>query len=132
MHQLGAYRTSGRPTARRPIPPGEILAHELDEIGLPAKNPADMIEVPPIAYQVVAKKRNITADTALAQYFGMPADFWINLQSAYELNLARRRVGKGLRTDSQAHRDDVFSTEPQPSGSGQDDNVFFATGTSGL
>jgi len=52
--------------ARTPIHPGEILADELEEIGLSAKKLADAIEVPPNRlYQVLAGKRNITADTAL-------------------------------------------------------------------
>ena len=71
--------------ARTPIHPGEILVDELEEIGLPAKKLADVIQVPPNRlYQVLAGKQNVTADTALrlAQYFGMSADFWMNLQSA--------------------------------------------------
>jgi antitoxin HigA-1 len=79
--------------ARTPIHPGEILADELEEIGLTAKKLADVIQVPPNRlYQVLAGKRNVTADTALrlAQYFGIAPDFWTNLQSAYELDLARR------------------------------------------
>lgn len=86
--------------ARTPIHPGEILADELDEIGLTAKKLADVIEVPPNRlYQVLAGKRNVTADTALrlAQYFGMSADFWMNLQSAYELDLARKQNGKVIQ-----------------------------------
>lgn len=85
---------------RTPIHPGEILADELEEIGLSAKKLADVIEVPPNRlYQVLAGKRNVTADTALrlAQYFGTSADFWMNLQSAYELDLARRQVGKAIQ-----------------------------------
>jgi addiction module HigA family antidote len=44
-------------------------------------------------YQILAGKRNMTADTALrlGQYFGMSAAFWMNLQSMYELDLARPR-----------------------------------------
>lgn len=86
--------------ARTPIHPGEILADELEEIGLTAKRLADVLEVPPNRlYQIVAGKRNLTADTALrlAQYFGMSADFWMNLQSAYELDLARQQLGKALQ-----------------------------------
>lgn len=86
--------------ARTPIHPGEILADELEEIGLSAKKLADVIEVPPNRlYQVLAGKRNVTADTALrlAQYFGMSADFWMNLQSAYELDLARQENGKAIQ-----------------------------------
>jgi addiction module HigA family antidote len=86
--------------ARTPIHPGEILADELEEIGLTAKRLADVIEVPPNRlYQVLAGKRNVTADTALrlARYFGMAADFWMNLQSAYELDLARQQNGKAIQ-----------------------------------
>jgi len=85
--------------ARTPIHPGEILADELEEIGLSAKKLADLIEVPPNRlYQILAGKRNVTADTALrlAQYFGMSADFWMNLQSAYELDLVRKASGKQI------------------------------------
>jgi len=74
--------------ARTPIHPGEILADELAEIGITAKRLADVLEVPPNRlYQLLAGKRNVTPDTALrlSQYFGMSADFWMNLQSAYEL-----------------------------------------------
>ena len=86
--------------ARTPIHPGEILADELEEVGLSAKRLADIIEVPPNRlYQVLAGKRNVTADTALrlAQYFGMSADFWMNLQSAYELDLVRQQSGKAIQ-----------------------------------
>jgi len=85
---------------RTPIHPGEILADELEEIGLTAKKLADVIEVPPNRlYQILAGKRNITADTALrlGQYFGMSADFWMNLQTAYELDVARRENGEALQ-----------------------------------
>ncbi len=86
--------------ARTPIHPGEILADELEEIGLSAKKLADVIEVPPNRlYQLLAGKRNVTADTALrlSQYFGMSADFWMNLQSSYELDLARQQHGKEIQ-----------------------------------
>ena len=86
--------------ARTPIHPGEILADELEETGLSAKKLADMIDVPPNRlYQIIAGKRSMTADTALrlGQYFGMAADFWMNLQTAYELDLARRQNGKAIQ-----------------------------------
>ena len=86
--------------ARTPIHPGEILSDELEEIGLSAKRLADIIEVPPNRlYQILAGKRNLTADTALrlSQYFGMSADFWMNLQTAYELDLARQQNGKAIQ-----------------------------------
>lgn len=86
--------------ARTPIHPGEILGDELEEIGLSAKRLADVIQVPPNRlYQLLAGKRNVTADTALrlSRYFGMSADFWMNLQSAYELDLAREQNGKAIQ-----------------------------------
>jgi len=60
--------------ARPPIHPGEILADELEEIGLSAKKLADLIAVPANRlYRLWAGKRNVTADTALrlSQCFGM-------------------------------------------------------------
>jgi antitoxin HigA-1 len=86
--------------ARTPIHPGEILGDELEETGLTAKKLADVIEVPPNRlYQLSAGKRSITADTALrlGRYFGMSADFWMNLQTAYELDLARQQSGKAIQ-----------------------------------
>jgi addiction module HigA family antidote len=86
--------------ARTPIHPGEVLADELKETGVSAKKLADVIDVPANrVYQILAGKRNMTADTALrlAQYFGMSADFWMNLQSAYELDLARKESAKEIR-----------------------------------
>jgi addiction module HigA family antidote len=86
--------------ARTPIHPGEILGDELEEIGLSAKKLADVIQVPPNRlYQILAGKRNMTADTALrlGRYFGMSAAFWMNLQSAYELDLAHQQLGKTIQ-----------------------------------
>lgn len=86
--------------ARTPIHPGEILADELEELGITAKKLAGVLEIPPNRlYQLLAGKRNVTADTALrlGQYFGMSADFWMNLQSTYELDLARQEVGQAIQ-----------------------------------
>ena len=85
--------------ARTPIHPGEILADELEETGLSAKKLADFIEVAPNRlYQILAGKRNLTADTAmrLSRYFGTSPDFWKNLQSAYEIDSARQRIGRAI------------------------------------
>jgi addiction module HigA family antidote len=86
--------------ARTPIHPGEILSDELAETGASAKSVADLIQVPANRlYQILAGKRNLTADTALrlGQYFGMSPQFWMNLQSAYDLDLARQDIGKDLQ-----------------------------------
>jgi addiction module HigA family antidote len=85
---------------RTPIHPGKVLADELEKIELNAKKLADVIEVPSNRlYQILAGKRNMTADTALrlGQYFGMSPDFWMNLQSSYELDLARKESGKAIQ-----------------------------------
>jgi addiction module HigA family antidote len=99
--------------ARTPIHPGEILADELEETGLTPKKLAEVIDVPPNRlYQLSAGKRSMTADTALrlSQYFGMSADFWMNLQTAYELDLARQRHGKAIKRIPR--RSEI--AEPQP------------------
>jgi addiction module HigA family antidote len=99
---------------RTPIHPGEILADELEEIGLTAKKLADLIEVPPNRlYQLLAGKRNVTADTALrlSQYFGTSANFWMNLQTTYELDLARLQNGKAIQ---RIPKRSALSDEPQP------------------
>lgn len=98
---------------RTPIHPGEILADELEEIELSARSLAAVLEVPPNRlYQILAGKRNVTADTALrlAQYFGMSADFWMNLQTAYELDVARQQVGKAIERIPKRN----VSPEPRP------------------
>lgn len=85
--------------ARTPIHPGEILADELEAIGLSAKRLADLVRVPPNRLdEILAGKRRMTADTALrlARYFGTSAEFWMNLQTAYDLDLARQRLGDAI------------------------------------
>ena len=85
---------------RTPIHPGEILADELEEIGISAAELARLIEVPANRVsQIIAGKRGITADTALrlAQYFGTAAEFWMNLQKTYELDMARKEAGEAIK-----------------------------------
>ncbi len=85
--------------ARTPIHPGEVLADELEAIGLTARKLADILEVPSNRlYQILAGKRAVTADTALrlGKYFGMSADFWMNLQTAHDLDLARQQSGQQI------------------------------------
>jgi addiction module HigA family antidote len=86
--------------ARTPIHPGEILADELEEMDLSAGQLADILKVPANRlYQILAGKRSLTADTALrlARYFGSSPDFWMNLQSTYELDMARQKSEQVLR-----------------------------------
>ena len=80
---------------REPIHPGEFLADELDELGMGAAELARIIHVPANRIsQIIAGKRNITADTALrlGQYFGTGPRIWLNLQQSFELDLAMQRI----------------------------------------
>ncbi len=84
---------------RTPIHPGKILADEMDELSLSAAELARLIQVPANRIsQILAGKRNITADTALrlGRYFNTSADLWMNLQKTYELDLARAQLGSEL------------------------------------
>lgn len=85
--------------ARTPIHPGEILADELNEIGVSAAALARTLSVPPNRIsQIIAGRRAISADTALrlARYFGTTPDLWMNLQKTYELDLARQQLGAAI------------------------------------
>ena len=86
--------------ARTPIHPGEILSDEMEELNMSASALSAVLGVPPNRlYQIVAGKRNLTADTALrlARYFGTSPEFWMNLQSIYELDLARKAIGAAIK-----------------------------------
>jgi addiction module HigA family antidote len=82
-----------------PIHPGEILAVEIEELGISASALARALDVPANRVTgVVNGKRAITADTALrlARYFGTSARFWMNLQQSYDLALAERELGLAI------------------------------------
>ena len=84
---------------REPIHPGEFLADELHELGMSAAALARIIHVPANRIsQIIAGKRNITAATALrlGRYFGTGPQIWLNLQKAYELDLARQEIGQEI------------------------------------
>lgn len=84
---------------RDPIHPGEILADELQEIGMKPVELAARIGVPDNhIYQILQGQRSITADIALRleKFFNTGPEFWLNLQSAYELDAARQQLGDTL------------------------------------
>jgi addiction module HigA family antidote len=87
----------------KPVHPGSILKQEfLDPLGVSAYRLAKDINVPRnhIA-AIVGGKRAVTADTALrfARYFGADAQSWINLQTRYDLAVARRAAGKRIERE---------------------------------
>ena len=82
------------------IHPGEHLAEELKELDISAAELARRLDVPTNRItQILNGTRAITGDTALrlAHFFGTSAEFWLNLQSLYELRLAEKKAGKSIR-----------------------------------
>jgi antitoxin HigA-1 len=82
------------------IHPGEHLAEELKELGMSAAELARRLQVPTNRITSILKgERAITGDTALrlAHFFGTSAEFWLNLQSLYELRIAQKKAGKSIR-----------------------------------
>jgi len=83
----------------KPIHPGEILLDELEELNLSAAELARMVHVPPNRISmIVAGKRAISADTALrlGRWFGTGPKLWLNLQQAYDLDVALLEAGSAL------------------------------------
>jgi addiction module HigA family antidote len=82
------------------VHPGEILLKEfLEPMDLSQNRIAREIGVPPRRInEIVQGKRAVTADTALrlARYFGVSEAFWMGLQSDYDLEEARKGLGKKL------------------------------------
>src|SRR6059058_2396248 len=84
----------------RAIHPGEHLAEELDALDMSAAELARRLKVPTNRVTgILNGQRAITGDTALrlGHFFGTSPEFWLNLQSLYELRLAEQRAGKTLR-----------------------------------
>jgi addiction module HigA family antidote len=82
------------------IHPGEHLAEELEALDMNAAELARKIGVPTNRVtQILNGTRAVTGDTALrlAHFFGMSAQFWLNLQSLYDLRLAQQKVGKSIK-----------------------------------
>jgi addiction module HigA family antidote len=84
----------------RPIHPGEVLREEfLIPMDLSAHALAMALAVPaPRINDIVREKRGVTADTALrlARYFGTSAEFWMGLQTDYDLRKAEAQVKDAL------------------------------------
>ncbi len=83
------------------IHPGEHLAEELKALDLSAAALARQLRVPTNRITgILNGRRAITGDTALrlAHFFGTSAEFWLNLQSLYELRLAQRKAGRSIES----------------------------------
>jgi antitoxin HigA-1 len=81
------------------IHPGEHLAAELKDLGMSAAELARQLDVPTNRVtEILNGRRAITGDTALrlAHFFGTTAEFWLNLQSLFELRVAQKKAGKSI------------------------------------
>ena len=99
--------------ARTPIHPGEILADELEELGVSPTELSRQIRVPANRIsQIINSKRSITGDTALrlAHWFGTSPQFWMNLQALYDVRIAEEDAGIEIKT---------LPTKPEKSLTGQ-------------
>jgi addiction module HigA family antidote len=85
-----------------PIHPGRILKRELSARGLSANGLALALHVPSGRITTILNgKRAISPETALrlARYFGSSAQFWMNLQSRYDLALAEQELGERIAAE---------------------------------
>ncbi len=85
---------------KRVVHPGEVLKDELDEFGVTPTSFARQIEVPPNRIsQIISGKRSVTGDTALrlGHWFGVEPQFWLNLQTQFDLAAADEKVGAAVR-----------------------------------
>lgn len=86
-----------------PVHPGEVLQEEfLQPMGISQYRLAkDTGLAPRRVNEIVHGKRSVTANTALrlGRYFNMPAQFWMNLQSHYDLEVESDKIGKRLETE---------------------------------
>lgn len=96
------------------IHPGEHLAEELQSLDMSAAELARRINVPTNRItQILNGTRAITGDTALrlAHFFGTSAEFWLNLQSLYELRLAQAKAGKSIKALPTLKRGDLVHVQ---------------------
>lgn len=85
---------------RPDLHPGEVLADELEELGVSATELARQLAVPPNRItQIIQGKRAVSGDTALrlGHWFGMSPQFWLNLQSAHDVRVAEKVAGAAIR-----------------------------------
>jgi len=84
----------------RAVHPGEVLKEELETLEVSPTEFARQINVPANRIsQIISGKRSVTGDSALriGHWFGVDPQFWLNLQSAYDLRLATEKSGEEIR-----------------------------------
>ena len=99
----------------RSVNPGEILLEEFmkaSDLAINANTLAKALEVPANRITAIIKgQRGITGDTAvrLAAFFNTTAEFWMNLQKAYELRLAEQALPDRVRRHIEQNRNTLVS-----------------------
>jgi antitoxin HigA-1 len=87
----------------RPVHPGEILREEfLVPLNMSAHALSMELKVPaPRINEIVRERRSVTPATALrlARYFGTTPEFWLNLQTAYDLKIVQRKIGHTIERE---------------------------------
>ena len=101
------------------IHPGEHLAEELKELGMSAAELARLLDVlTNRVTQILNGQRGISGDTALrlTHFFGTTAQFWLNLQSAYDLSRVEAEVGPQIARDvtPRAAMTEAIPVPPRP------------------
>ena len=84
----------------RPVHPGEVLREEfIRPLGMTAHALSMALQVPaPRIHEILHERRGVSVDTALrlAKYFGMSAEFWLGLQTDYDMAVARSTMSEAL------------------------------------
>lgn len=90
-------------TLLAPVHPGDVLKHDyLEPLGMSVYGLAAKLSVPRSRLnEIVLGRRSVTAETALrlGRFFDTSADFWLGLQAAYDLEIARRAIGEKIKTE---------------------------------
>lgn len=84
------------------IHPGQILAEDLSEAGISINELGRALRVPVNRIsEIVNRRRGISAETALrlSRYFGTSPQYWMNLQTAYEIEVAQREAGQSIERE---------------------------------
>ena len=105
--------------ARSAIHPGEQLAEQLAALDMSAAALGRQLKVPPNRItEIINGQRAITGDTALrlGHFFGTSPQFWLNLQTIYDLRVAEEKTGKDIKTlpTLSAHRRKHHGNQPVP------------------
>jgi addiction module HigA family antidote len=94
-------------TRLAPVHPGDVLRHDyLEPLGMSVYALAQLLAVPRSRMNEIAQgRRAVTAETALrlGRFLGTSAHFWLGLQTAYDLEVARLAIGERVKVEVQPH-----------------------------